>query len=105
MIFRRYFEQKEITASHADVPVSYYRNGRKLLCVITDLGNEPFDGTVTFDLHALGLPAGKLAATVLDGAKVEVEDTQVQRTPVPLDGSILKLQIPRHDFRLVEVER
>ncbi len=57
-------------------------------CVITNLGNEPFDGTVTFDLHALGSPAGKLAATVLDGAKVEMEDTKVQRTPVPLDGSI-----------------
>lgn len=102
--FHRYFKQKEITTSRDDVKVSYYQKGNHVLFIITNLGKDPFDGTVTVDLKALGISLPKATVTWVDSANAEITNTEVKRTLLTLENATLKLQIPQHDFRLIQVE-
>lgn len=113
--FMPYHRQKEIATGRPDVAVSYYRNAKGILAVITNLGKESFDGKVTLDAKVLGL-SGTLTAVRLGAGKEPVfmekggwqnlNDTEVRRDAVALesDGS-LRLAIPAHDFAMIDIRK
>lgn len=114
--FHPFYRQLEIKTDHADVVSSYYRRGSRVLAIITNLGTEPYEGAVRFDLKKLGIAAGEATATRVDAAKPPVYNTQqkrwdgtgdtsVRREPVPWasDGASLAVKIPSHDFQMIEV--
>jgi hypothetical protein len=104
--FHRWFEQKEAKTSRSDVVASYYRRDNRILCIVSNLGNDRYDGGIKLDLAALGLKAGQMHASSIDSSKAERLNTEIQREDLPFatDGASLKLAIPRHDFRMILID-
>ncbi len=113
--FHRYFEQKAIVAERNDVKISYYKREDGVLAIITNLGKTPYEKTpagsrLRFDLKALGLDAAKLKVELLDeDPKTRPRGTEsagsLMRKELLLENGILKLTIPPHDFRMIEVKQ
>jgi len=104
-VFHGFFEQQEFRADRDDVKISYYRRENRALCIATNLGKTPFTGTVTVDLAALGLAAGKAEAATLLPVKEGRMSMEYTAEPLAFEpaGNTLRLTIPPHDFRLVEL--
>ena len=114
--FHQFLEQKEIRAGSESVKVSYYRRENRLLLVVTNLGKETYNGPVTIDRGALDLKGDAVKATRLDAAARPTFDsktgwqgryaTTVKREPLVLaaGGSAVPVQLPPHDFWMIQVE-
>jgi len=105
-----YFEQKAIATGRNDVKISYYKRDRSVLAIITNLGKTPYEKTVRLDLKALGLDAAKVKIELLDeDPKTRPEGAQwagkLMRKELLLENGTLKLTIPPHDFRMIEVRQ
>jgi hypothetical protein len=103
--FHGFFAQKEITSGNKEVPVSYYRSGGKVLVQVSNFGNDAFSGTLNVDLAALGLKPGQVRATQFEDGGSKSQDTLLLETDIPVQagGATIPVDVPRHDFRLIQL--
>jgi hypothetical protein len=103
--FRRFFDQREFRPARDDVKVSYYRRGPAMLLVVSNLGGEPFGGTIDVNWAALGLAPAKFTAAEIvpvNEGRHSTEYREEARTLEP-GNTGLCVSIPRHDFRLIRI--
>jgi hypothetical protein len=92
--FQGYWEQTAVRTDRADVKASLYTRPHSALILVTNLGQEPFEGKVGVDLERLGLSP----------AQVQIKNPEEKDTPPLLlqDGAVT-LQVPPHDLRMLWV--
>jgi hypothetical protein len=101
--FHRFFEQTEFRPGRADVLVSYYRRGRELLLIASNLGREPYRGTIHADWPALQLAAGEVAAVEIVPVNEGRNSTEYREAASAVSGAGLEVMVPPHDFKLLRV--
>ena len=89
--FHGFWEQKVVRPEREDVKASFYTRERSALVVLTNLGEEPFNGPVHLDLRSMGL----------DPRTVTVRNAEAKDATFPMQGGAMRLEIPRHDYRLL----
>ncbi len=102
-LFHPYHSQKEIVASREDVKISYYRRDNKILAIVTNLGKDDFSGTVHFKLSEFGLK-DPVQVTHLDEMSQKEYSTEVKCQPLDIDKGVIQIEIPSHDFRMIELK-
>jgi len=82
-----------VKVSPETAKVSFYRGKKGVLAVISNLGSEETDVTVTWPQESLGLPADRTARDALT------------QELLPLDGATLRLRLPSFGWRLVWIRK
>jgi hypothetical protein len=84
--FIPYWDNRSITADKGNVFIGYYKNGNKILAIVSNLNRT----------------AEKVRVTFTGMTVTSVQDAET-KTPVPLDGMTVELDMKRNDYTALRI--